>query len=401
MIAMGILATGAARAQTAGVEVASAEAPVELAAVDPGGPGGAGAPPISTTAAPNTPPKDQGVSPKKKAAERRETKLPWRGTSFDWTNRVTAQTLGIGQDYQSSNPYYEWVFSLRPRYYVWEDGNNTLSLRATLSAYTELTNSDSTTKEHELLIDDSTIALVSSFTLAKDGEYKTVLTLSAPRYVIPTSKSSRASGIYGELGARAGIAQTLPIRDGEAYFSTATLGFRTSYGYLLSNANVAVDSDLNRPRQDVNGDTVPNDQLGAATLAQHRATAHVSGSVDIYRDVVSFSTEVGMDFFWKFPLLETEVMTATGPTEIPNQDSGRLHRSTFFNVDLSVVAIHDILTVGTGFESVPTQLGAGGKRRSLFYNPDALFYVALELSLDGLYLEASGEQGPSEVASGR
>ena len=109
----------------------------------------------------NTPPADQGAATKQADAAKREKKLVWRGTSFSWANRVTAQTLGVGNDYQSSNPYYEWFFSLRPRYYFWGEGDDTLSLRATLNAYVELTNSDTTTKEHEFLIDDSTLALPS------------------------------------------------------------------------------------------------------------------------------------------------------------------------------------------------------------------------------------------------
>ena len=80
----------------------------------------------------NTPPVDQGATPQTKAPPKKEVKLPWRGTSLSWSNRATAQTLGLGDDYQSSNPYAEWFFSLRPRYYLWDGGDHTLSLRATL-----------------------------------------------------------------------------------------------------------------------------------------------------------------------------------------------------------------------------------------------------------------------------
>jgi hypothetical protein len=349
----------------------------------------------------DTPPVDQGASPQAKPAEKQQTKLVWRNTSFSWANRVTAQTLGIGNDYQSSNPYYEMFFSLRPRYYLWEEEENTLSLRATVNAYVELTNSDTTTKEHEFLLDDATLALVPSFTLAKDGEYRTVLSLAAPRYVIPTSKASRSAGIYGELGARASLTQTLPIRESEDFFPSSDIGVRAGYGYLFSSGNVPEDADLDRLRMNVGGVTVPSDQLSGAALAQHRASAHVFGSVEIYREVVTLSTEIGMDWFWKFPLMETEVETGTGSVPVPSEDGGRLQRMVFFDAELSVEAIEDILTVALGYESFPTQLGPGGKRQSLFYNTNALFTLGLELSLDGLYLEASGREAPPEVASRR
>jgi len=346
------------------------------------------------------PPVDRGVAPTEHQAAERETKLPWRGTSFSWANRVTAQTLGVGQDYQSSNPYYEWFFSLRPRYYLWEEGDNTLSLRATVNGYVELTNSDTTTNEHEFLIDDSTLSLVPAFMLRKDGEYETMLTLAAPRFVIPTSKASRSAGIYGELGVRAGITQSLPIRENEAFFPSASVGARAGYGYLFSSGNVPEDADLDQLRRNVDGVTVSNDQLSGAALAQHRASLHVTGSVDVYENIVSFSTEVGMDWFWKFPLMETDVTTDTGPTEVPSYDSDRLQRSIYFNTGVSVEAIPDVLTVDLAYESFPTQLGPGGQRRSVFYNADALFTGTLELSLDGLYLKASGKK-PAEVAGVR
>lgn len=363
---------------------------------------GPGVAQVDVAGSSTTPPTDQGASAKKKPSEEKEKKLAWRGTSLSWSNRATAQTVGLGDDYQSANPYAEWFFSLRPRYYLWDGDGDSLSLRLTLNAFTELTNSDSTTKEREFLIDDSTIALVPSFTLAKDGDYRTVLSLTTPRVVLPTSKASRSSGIYAEVGVRASITQTVPIRGtNEDFFQTANFGARTGYAYLFSKGNVPLDADLDQLRRNVDGVTVSNDQLRGAALAQHRASAHFFGGLDIYKDVVTFDSEIGMDWFWKFPLAEADVTLETGPAEVESQDSGRLQRSLFFNVGLSVQAIDDILTIGAGYESFPTQLGPGGTRRSIFYSPESLLYFSLDLSLDGLYLEATGRKAPKEVASAR
>jgi hypothetical protein len=382
LLAMGVLVPSAAAAQT-----------------DPGAPAGGQ---VVVTGSSNTPPVDQGAAAKKKPKEEKETKLPWRGTTLGWSNRATAQTVGLGDDYQSANPYAEWFFSLRPRYYLWDGDGDSLSLRVTLNAFTELTNSDTTTKEREFLIDDSTIALVPSFTLWKDGDYKTVLSLTAPRVVLPTSKASRSSGIYAEVGVRASITQTVPISGSNVdFFRTGNFGARAGYAHLFSKGNVPLDADLDRLRRNVDGVTVSNDQLRGAALAQHRASGHVFGGLDIYKDVVTLDSEIGMDWFWKFPLAEADVTLETGPAEVESQDSGRLQRSLFFNVGLSVQAIPDILTIGGGYESFPTQLGPGGTRRSIFYSQEALLYFALDLSLDGLYLEAAGKKAPDEVASSR
>ena len=346
---------------------------------------------------PNTPPADAGASPTKKSAAEKEKKLPWRGTTLNWANRVSAQTLGLGADYQSSNPYYEWFFSFRPRYYIWQEGDNTLSIRGTANAVTELTNSDSTTKRGEFLFDDISLALTSAFMLAKDGDYKTVLTLTAPRFVLPTSKSSQATGMYTEVGARAGIEQGLPIRKDEALFPRGSVGLRTGYAYLFSRANVPEDTDLNRQRRDIDGVTRSNDQLGGAALARHRSGLHVIGSVDIWKNLLTLSTDMGVDVLWKSPLTEATIDTGTGATAPARSDAGRFQAIGYFNTELSAEPI-EFLTIGLGYENVAPQLGPDGQRRTLFYSPEAQFYLGLALSLDALYLRASGRRASSEVA---
>jgi hypothetical protein len=346
---------------------------------------------------PNTPPADAGAGPAKKSAAEKEKKLPWRGTTLNWANRVSAQTLGVGADYQSSNPYYEWFFSFRPRYYIWQEGDNALSVRGTANAVTELTNSDSTTKRGEFLFDDISLALTSVFMLAKDGDYKTVLSLTAPRFVLPTSKSSQATGMYTEVGARAGIEQGLPIRKDEALFPRGSVGLRTGYAYLFSRENVPVDTDLNRLRRDVDGVTRSDDQLGGAALARHRSGLHVIGSLDIWKKLITLSTDMGVDVLWKSPLADAPVETGTGATVPPRSDAGRFQAIGYFNTELSAEPV-EYLTIGLGYENVAPQLGPDGQRRTLFYSPEAQFYLGLSLSLDALYLRASGRRASSEVA---
>jgi hypothetical protein len=344
---------------------------------------------------PNTPPADAGAGPAKKSDAEKEKKLPWRGTTLNWAHRVSAQTLGVGADYQSSNPYYEWFFSFRPRYYIWQEGDNTLSIRGTANAVTELTNSDSTTDRGEFLFDDISLALTAAFMLAKDGDYRTVLTLTAPRFVLPTSKSSQATGMYTEVGARAGIEQGLPIRKDEALFPRGSVGLRTGYAYLFSRANVPEDTDLNRQRRDIDGVTRSNDQLGGAALARHRTGLHVIGSVDIWKDLLTLSTDMGIDVLWKSPLAEATIDTGTGATVPARSDAGRFQAIGYFNTELSAEPV-DFLTIGLGYENVSPQLGPDGQRRTLFYSPESQFYLGVALTLDALYLRATGRRASSE-----
>src|SRR6185369_6452505 len=58
--------------------------------------------------------------------------VPWHDSSALWTQRASTQTLNIGGDYQSRDPFYDWVFYLRPRYYFWENERSSVSLRGQL-----------------------------------------------------------------------------------------------------------------------------------------------------------------------------------------------------------------------------------------------------------------------------
>ena len=75
---------------------------------------------------------DQAVTSAQRKKEG-EKRVAWHDSTAIWQQRANTQTLGIGGDYQSSDPYYDWVFYLRPRYYLWETDTSSLSLRGQLA----------------------------------------------------------------------------------------------------------------------------------------------------------------------------------------------------------------------------------------------------------------------------
>jgi hypothetical protein len=204
--------------------------------------------------------------------------------------------------------------------------------------------------------------------------------------------------MYTEVGVRAGIEQGLPIRTNEALLPRGSVGLRTGYAYLFSRANVPEDTDLNRLRRDIDGVTRSNNQLGGSALARHRSGLHVLGSLDIWKDVISLSTDLGLDVLWKSPLADATIDTETGSTVPVRSDIGRFQVVGYFNTELSAKPT-DFLTLGLGYENIAPQLGPDGRRRTLFYSPEAQFYLGLALSLDALYLRASGRRASSEVAA--
>ena len=64
---------------------------------------------------------DQAVTAAQREGEF-EHRVPWHDSTALWVNRISTWTTGVGgEDQQTANPYYDMVFYLRPRYYLWEN----------------------------------------------------------------------------------------------------------------------------------------------------------------------------------------------------------------------------------------------------------------------------------------
>ena len=117
-------------------------------------------------------------------------RIPWHDSMFIWDHSVTTQTLGIGRDYQSRNPTYEMMFRLAPRYYFFDDAQQSLSARADLRLVREFTNSDTTTERGEWTFVDTEVWLAYVRALSTRKGAKTDFMLRLPSLLLPTSKTS-------------------------------------------------------------------------------------------------------------------------------------------------------------------------------------------------------------------
>ena len=54
--------------------------------------------------------------------------VPFHGSVLLFDQSVTTSTVGLGHDYQSANPVYEWWIAFKPRYYLFETSSRALSL---------------------------------------------------------------------------------------------------------------------------------------------------------------------------------------------------------------------------------------------------------------------------------
>jgi hypothetical protein len=317
-------------------------------------------------------------------------RVRWHDSTLVMYQRVGAQTAGVGSDYQSRNPFYETALYLRPRYYLWERGPSSLSLRGQVSGTYEITNSDYTTKRGEVLLEDSLLSLVPEHVFGS-GEDATLVAISVPRLTLPTSYASRKSGKIADVGVRAFIDQGVPLRTTSKVLPRAHVAARLGYAYGFVTGTVPTADTISRLRRDLDGHTVRNDQIGGAAFAEHIGVLHGILSTEIYADLFGFDVELGIDPAYKRKL-PTPLVTGldTGPylaRSGPNPE--RLVVSTFLDAKF-VFTVKQMLGLWIGYENITGQLREDGQRRNVFYSPDAKFYLAAELLLDKAYAAAAG-----------
>lgn len=328
------------------------------------------------------------------------TALPWHDTYLYWDHAVTANTVGIGRDYQTRNPVYEMTLGLRPRFYFLERPRVSVSARADLGIVTERTNSDVTTQRGEWSLTDFELYGALSYKLRESKEDLTELALRLPRVTLPTSKISYDNGKLLTLGVRVGIREDIALEGRDAdFFPNIELIAKAEYGYLFSNSRVPTNGNLERIRLDPEGRSVVSDQLGGATLAQHSAAFGVASLVHVHKKVL-WSTALDLRPAWKYPVNQdtqvcgvilTGCATATGVANPTTRST-----LTLFSTELWFT-FTDVVGLSVGYLNFTQQLGPDGRRRGVFYSPDARFYLTLNVGLDQLYTDVA--HGKTQNAS--
>lgn len=342
-----------------------------------------------------------GPAPEAAPAPPVPDKLAWRDTWLVWDNAMTAQTLGIGQSYQSANPRYETSLSLRPRYYFHDVEGEWAYLAGRLDVVRELTNSDRTTNRGETLLSDATLLAGYRRTLASQGAYRTTLIVSAPVLTLPTSKFSHDNGTILGLGAGVRLNQTVPLAGPRwPVFQTLTLSAFAGYTHTITRAVTPTNPDLRRVRLDPEGRTVPGDQLTGAAFPAHELDLAGRLIADI-TDRLALFLEVSYRPTWKYAFGDLCVNIATGCAVAARP----ANPSTYVVVTSFEVALfYDVvkeLSLGLGYVNVETQPGLDGQRRNLFYSPGSQFSLSLVAHLDEIYLRAAGRPSAEATAGPR
>jgi len=72
---------------------------------------------------------------------------------------------------------------------------------------------------------------------------------------------------------------------------------------------------------------------------------------------------------------------------------------TSFATDI-LMSLSDVVGLSFGYSNLSAQIAPDGRRRSVFYSPDARFYAQLNIGLDQLYLGVSPRHSPALLRPG-
>jgi hypothetical protein len=395
-----LVATTAALAQG---EPAPPPPPSEPAQPLPPAPGASvsfGSEGATAAPAPTGPVKDQpqGTTTAPVEEQKEPARLPWHGSILLFDQSTTAQTIGIGKDYLSSNPVYEMWFSLRPRYYFWEDDYNTLNVNLRMDIYHELTNSEETTRRTEAVFGDIWLNSVYARTLVKKGDWVTKVS-TGPRILFPTAKSSYMSGNRLKIGWGGGAEQAFPLAGkGKTWFPAARVYGSAYYTKYVNDSTTAVNPEFGNDTQDTGGRPLVTSQPDGAAMVNGQLLAAIAGDIHI-TEKLSYSAMYIWILRWMYGFPEeTQVQTLTGPAKVARVEDPQTFRVMpwfLTNMDYDIIPE---LTLGIGYYNLANQIGPDGTRRNPLWSPDARVFFDITLNLDEIYTTAAGAR-PKEEAT--
>ncbi|HEY3235271.1 MAG TPA: hypothetical protein VGJ84_11150, partial [Polyangiaceae bacterium] len=245
------------------------------------------------------------------------------------------------------------------------------------------------------------LGLAFGAVLYKRGDFATGINTMVPELLFPTSNESRHNGTILGLGARVTPSQTVPLfGSGADFLRTLTLSGIARYRHVFTRAEVPTNPSLNQIRTDVDGVPVVSDQLGEAAFAEHQARFGFDVGVEVL-ERLTFSTRFEWRPAWKYRFAEVQVCNLlTGcvtPSGVQNPQTYQV--ATLFYPSLTYDLL-DELSLTAGYLNLANQIGPDGKRRNMFYSPDARFELAVSLHLDQLYKTVTSPARSQSSAAG-
>jgi hypothetical protein len=366
----------------------------------PAAPPPVAAAPVNWGGSPPTPDAVQGQDPPKKPN-------PWGFTRFTWNNTGSTKIFGVGGSYiGTEDEAYTMDFGLNVRYSFLNEKDQKAYVNLSGGVEVELTNSDTTPTKREPLLRDTSIGAGYSHTLFQSADKETKSSwLIGGGLSLPTSKASQRVGKYLGTSLTTGIIHQQKLAGSKADWFPDVLFFGTiNWGHSFTRATTATNEDLfitSIPRQvgcDSGGNCVTDvgsDQIGSGFLTHDRLKLNATYYLSIYKDLVSIGNSWEIEEKFKYsPTATTCQPIATGEcVQVGHQSTDPTSRNvaTTFDVSVSYAIPQNLGRVDLGYVNSTGQLSDLSTYRSVFYSPDAQFYVNLVAYFDGIYDKAASK----------
>jgi len=278
---------------------------------------------------------------------------------------VNTQTVGVGSDYQSSNPTYEMSLSLRPRYYLHTSTDHEVYLSGRADVIREITNSDVTTREGETTLSDFTLFAAHKWKLV-EGSTDTWLLTYLPVVTFPTSNFSQNNGTILGLGARFWFNQTFKLA-GTSWpvFQRAHVGAIAAYNHTFSQATTGTNPAIRRVRLEPDGKTYAGDQLTGSAFPHTEVTLQALFIAEL-TEKIALWFDASYRPTWLYGFSSVDICTQTGcaPVQPSSSQSPTTYvPTTSFGANIYFDVIPE-LTFGAGYTNIALQLAPDGQRRS-------------------------------------
>ncbi len=344
--------------------------------------------------------------------------MPWAGTLFQWYHSTSLSLFDSSSDFglATSEGSYSQTFAFSGGYFIFRRPPHQLRVWTNVAVTTELTNSDTTTRLREAVVNDVPLNLTYTPTLFSEGNggpMKGPAAMGSPTLLgrgdnrtwgvvsgsirFPTSQQSQGAGRVLSTSLGLGARQQLKLLGSDAAGLThAVVGLGETWSHHFYKASAIVNSsDL--PSWSTPGAETQFFSSGPAI--ENELTTTVYLVLSLYAGLqLNSSFRYTLQIPLGFKSSPCEVQTISGCVDLPQ--TGTTNREvTSFELGLSYLIVPE-LAVDVGYENTAFTLGEDGRTRDPFTSPNALFYAGLTISFDRFY-QRFGEPDNLKTTLGR
>ncbi|HEY3448044.1 MAG TPA: hypothetical protein VGK67_16930 [Myxococcales bacterium] len=289
------------------------------------------------------------------AREELKSQNPWRDTSIDYGHVFSATSLSKKAE-PTYNPYYAQQLVITPVWHLWDDY---LVAKVRLAMEQELTNSDDTTYQNQVMLSDLQVDLGTSG--VTEG-FTGIKISGGVRFYLPTSLAARATTMYLAVGPGLALSRKIPILQG------LTIGYSGRFNFAFHKFT-SMQNDAT---------SIACGAYDGPSCGQFVQTGlrNAWGQL-VHGPRITLGIIEGLTFDVSFTWIKSYLYPLAATDYAPDRQSGFQRQAQAFEGSLSYDAT-DFLSIGLGFSSLYGDLAPDGKWRMPF---NRLTQISLGISV--------------------